>query len=180
MKEKDLKLIQRKLLALEYFEYQNRLYWTSFSGSILYLDLHVYWEKRHRLEKYFQDRAPSEQRSLILENMSIGAKRLEEDIDLSQIIVEETFSDFGGNVKCWKISNYPPELDGKDLTPISKERKNTLSSAREEDEWRTERNDWVYNLAEAEKNKLRKELVGIEEDIEPKQKKKGWRRSIWH
>ena len=177
--KKDLKRIENKLLALDYYEEENRVYWTSFSGSILYLDSEAYWEKHHRLEKYFQDRTPAEQRSLIEENMSIGAKRIEEDIDLSQIKVEETFSDFGGNVMCWKISNYPEELDGKDLTPLVKSRKNGVSSLRENDDWRTERNDWVYDLAEAEKNKLRKELVGTEENIEPKQKRKGWRRSIW-
>ena len=173
MEKKDLKRIERKLLALDYYEEKGRTYWTSFSGSIVYLDSEVYWEKRHRLEKYFQDRAPAEQKSLIAENLSIGAKRTEEDIDLSQIKIEETFSDFGGNVRCWKISNYPSELDGKDLTPVSK---NRGSSLRENDDWRTERNDWVYDLAEGIKRKLRRELVGTEEDLEEKKKK----RSRWH
>ena len=178
MNKKDLERIQSKLLALDYFEYHDRVYWKSWTDSILFLDKERYWEKRHRLEKYFQDRPPAEQRSLIEENMSIGAKRLEEEIDLSQIKIEETYSGSSG-VKCWKISGYNSELDGRDLTPLIEGSKKSLRS---ENDWdsTSPRNSWLDDYLEAYQRKLRLEMSGVEEDIELKERKKGWRRSIWH
>jgi hypothetical protein len=151
------KKIERELGIKEYYEHDNHVFFKTRSGFILFLSKDVYYQKLHRLQDYFKDREPNEARRLINENLAIGAESFPmKDYPVPKI---EIFRD-----SCWattiKVSGYAegdPVWDNPDKDIMLKR---SLQDARgnimEESPWRTERNDWVWELAK----KIRREIFG--------------------
>jgi hypothetical protein len=174
MDKKDFNEIKRELLVLAYFKYKGSVFWLSSIDTIVFLPEKEYFERRRNYIEFYQRQedwskiSPEAQENKIKWSMSFGAKDLQEHLDLSKMIIENVYQ--SNAVTCWKISNYPPSLDYQDIDvkKLLSARGETLEDLKRPQE----RDHWISDFAEGIKKKLRKELVGTEEDIEPKQKKR--------
>lgn len=138
----DRKKIENKLQSLKFFEIDNRIYFKTLSGYIVSLSKERYFERKRKLAEYFDkpDWSPKDQKRLILENLQIGAVPLPEKEYYPKI--ELCYNSIFCQV--YKISEYPPELDGKDVDSKSLREKEKEVFG---DPWRTERNDWLTTKA---------------------------------
>jgi hypothetical protein len=148
------KVIRDLEAGKEYIEDSGRIYFRTLNGYIVFLSKNQYFERLHKLQDYFSDREPNEARRLVLENLSIGANPLEED--LSKIKVTCVYQ--SGFATCFKIENYPPSWDNTNIMlrkSLPDMRGNSLEDI-EESPWRTIRNDWFWELAK----KVKREIFG--------------------
>jgi hypothetical protein len=131
------KIIKDLESGKEYIEDENRIYFRTLNGYIVFLSKNQYFERLHKLQDYFSDREPNEARKLVLENLSIGANPIEEDV--SNIKVTCVYQ--SGFATCFKIEGYPESWSDKDIMfkrSLTDARGNVLSDIQQES-WNTAR-----------------------------------------
>jgi hypothetical protein len=131
------KIIKDLESGKEYIEDSGKIYFKTLNGYIVFLSKNYYFQRLHKLQDYFSDREPNEARRLVLENLSIGAIPIEEDV--SNIKVTVAYQ--SGFCTCFKIENYPASWDEKDIMfkkSLADSRGNVLSDV-EQESWNTSR-----------------------------------------
>lgn len=154
--------VKRELQVKEYYELDNRVYFKTLNGYIVYLPKTYYFQRLHKLQDYFKDRESNEARRLILDNLGLLGVPLEKDYPTPKV---EVFPNTAGFTM--KITDYaaddPVWGDNKDIMfkkSLTDSRGNVLSEI-EQESWNSasERTSWVTDFALKIRDKLRKELV---------------------
>jgi hypothetical protein len=143
----------------EYVEDENRIYFRTLNGYIVFLSKNQYFEKLRRLREYFEGREPNEAQRLIKENMSIGAIPIEED--LSNVKVTCVYQ--SGFATCFKIEGYPESWSDKDIMfkhSLTDSRGNVLNDI-EQESWNTAREREDPRIMELCREVLRKLREGL-------------------
>jgi len=143
------KVIQDLDAGKEYVISGPRVYFLSINRYPVSLPKDYYFDRKRHLQEYFSKREEKEQKRLILENLSLYASPLpdKEYHPKMEVVYQSAFC------TVVKFSDYPPSEDCKDIHSFK-----GLTDVRETDinPWRTERNDWLWELAK----KVKREIFG--------------------